>query len=163
MAGTRTAPTVDGSPGYKHVGLKFVDRSGDERTIAIDADGEATDAEIEALAAAAVPASQGSLFEISVEYKYKGARVAGNAEVGQRNSVFDQIIARAKSPSLNLGYSWELPAPVAGLMVGDTDTVNTASTLLTALYTALGAIKAGYGFVSVRYTEKKEINKAQKL
>lgn len=163
MAGTRTAPTVDGTPPYQHVAFKFLDVSGDIRTISGDFDPEMTAAEIETLAATLQVATQASLVRIDVSQVYAGAEIVGNATNLQRDSVFDQIILRAKNPSLNIGYSWELPAPIPAAFVGDTDTVLTTSVPLLNIINALGAGKAGYGFVSMRYTERKEINKAQKI
>lgn len=164
MAGTRTAPTVDlEAASYIHVALTYIDRSGDTRTISDDFDADATAAEIETLVAAAVPMSQASIFEVSVEFKFVGAAISTNAEIGQRNSVFDQIIYRAKKAAGNLAYAWENPAPVAALMVGDTDQPVNPAALNTALFNALGPMKAGYAFKSIRFNEKKEQNKAVKI
>lgn len=163
MAGTRTAPTVDGTPPYIHVAFRFIDASGDIRTISGDFDADMTVVEIEALAAALQVATQASLFGIERTEVYNGAQITGNAENDQRDSVYDQVIMRAKNPSLNIGYSWEVPAPIPAVMVGDTDQVLTTSVPLANIMNALGAGKVGYGFVSLRYSERKELNKAQKI
>lgn len=163
MAGTRTAPTVDGTPPYIHIGFQFVDASGDIRTISGDFDATMTDAEIEALAADLQVVTQANLVRVDVTQVYSGAVTAAGATNLQRSSVFDQVIMRAKNPSLNIGYSWEIPAPITALFVGDTDQVLTTSVPLANVMTALGDGKAGYGFVSLRYTERKEINKAQRI
>lgn len=163
MAGTRTAPTVDGAPAFWHVAFQFIDASGDLRTISGDFDDDMTDAEVESLAVSLQAVTQSNLVRVEKTAVYSGAVTVSGATNLQRSSVFDQVILRAKSPTLNLGYSWEIPAPITALFVGDTDQINTASVPLGAVMTALGAGKAGYGFVSTRYTERKEINKAQRL
>lgn len=163
MAGVRTAPAVDGTPPYQHIAFTFIDASGDIRTISGDFDPEMTAAEIETLAVTLQVVTQASLFKIEVTAVYAGAAIVGNATSDQRSSVYDQVVSRAKNPSLNIGYSWQIPAPITALFVGNTDQVLATSVPLLNTYAALGAGKAGYGFVSVRYTERSEINQAQRL
>lgn len=162
--GTRTAPAINGTPVFKRVSITHIDASGDVRTISTDVAGDATAAEVETLVAAQQALTQASVYQVEIAEVYAGQANTTNATNLQRSSVYDQVIYRAKNPTVNLAYSWEAPAPVLALLIGDSDVPVNPSALNTALFNALGALKAaGYAFKSIRYTERKEINKAIKI
>lgn len=161
---TRTAPTVNGTPARYRVSIGLIDASGDSRTISIDVlAADFTDAKVEALVAAQQAASQASVWNVEVSAVYAGDQDSGNADTGQRNSVYDNVALRAKNASTNIGYDGYVLAPATAVMLGDTDEIDPASTELQNVLTAYLALKAGYTFRSARFTERTEKNAAIKL
>lgn len=156
MAGTRTAPDFAGAATGRVVTMSFVDVSND--VFSIDIGGlptAASDAEVEAIAAAMAAATQSSLYQIKDSFLYRGAKLASNAESGSRDSIKDGINILYRSSSLDTVTIRE-PAPVAALMVGDTDAVDVTATLLLAINTAIEAAVTGYTAESAQFTERRE-------
>jgi hypothetical protein len=157
MAGTRTAPTVNGTPTFKRVSVSYMDVSGDKRSVSYPIGNADTDAEVEALVAALQAGSQATIYRVSVEDVYNSVEDSGNAEAGSRDSVYDNVAVLAKS-SANVSRNFFLPAPDPSIMLGDQDQVDPGSTELGAIFTAYLAVSATFSILSARYTERREIN-----
>lgn len=163
MAGTRTAPTVDGTPTFKQVSISLIDAQGDIRSVSLYAKSAATVAEIEAMVAAQQAITNASIYQVSVSDVYNGARQTSNADDAVVNSVYSNIVYHVKaSPSdSQRGY---VPAPLDALFDAGTDTVDLDNALLgTWFASVLAVVGSSYTGQSVRYTERREINDAQKF
>lgn len=160
----RTAPTVDGSPTYVTISYRWMDASGDVRTDSLNAlAADATNANIEALAAALGAISNGVLYEIAVQQRYVSVADSSSAVDAPKDSVFDAVVVQAKNP---LGDSKRmfLPAPEAGIFIAGTDEIDPADAgLATALASFVNLLPVGYSIVGARYTERREINTQVKI
>jgi len=157
MPGTRTSPTVDGTPAEKAVSISFIDHTGDERSIRLVLPATATDAEIEAQVAATVALSNASNWRVKVEQLYVGAKLASNAVAASYQSVYDNIVVLNKQSTLVTQQSY-IPAPLSGLVLGG-DVVDTGNAdYVTWRDATVALLGAGYAAVSARYTERREKN-----
>jgi len=162
-AGTRTAPTINGTPSYVLASFGFVDLSGDERSVVIQGPAAATSAQWEAIADAYQDATQSSLWRANIQNMYEGDKDPSNAApADQRNSVYDNVTVLWKNTA-RVSRDVFIPAPAPEIMFGDMDEIDPASTELVALFTAILAVSTGFTVRSARYTERKEINKAVKF
>lgn len=159
MPGTRTAgdPTSV-SPTSVRVSYRFIDESGDLRSVSYDTTNSVTDQQIEDVAAALQPASNASLYDIVVSRSYAGDRLASNASSNAYPSVYDNIALGLKNLTFNAQQTAYIPAPVKTL-VPTGDTVDTAASLYTAWRTAVLALLQGsYTVRQARLTERVERN-----
>jgi len=158
MPGTRTAGTVDGTGSFKELSVRWIDSVGDIRSDATIIDAAASDAEIEAVAAALVPTSNASLYAIRVTEVYEGAKSKANALSAVRESLQDNIVFHAKDAG-RVDRRAFFPAPVAGVFVADTETPDEGDALIITLMAAWETVWAGtFAGVSLRFTERREIN-----
>ena len=157
-SGTRTAPTVNGTPSYQLASFALVDASGDQRSVAIQGPAGATSGQWEAIAAALQAASQASLYSANVQMVYEGDKDPGNAVAGSRDSVYDNVTTLLKNTT-RVSRDVFIPAPAPEIMNGDLDEVDPTSTELSDFYTAVLAVSSGFTVRSARYTERREINK----
>lgn len=163
MAGTRTAGTVDGTGSFKEISLRWIDAVGDIRSDATIVDAAASDAQIEAVAAAAAAATNASLYAVRVTEVYEGAKSKANAAAAVRESVSDNIVYHCKDTGRVDRRSF-LPAPLATVFVADTETPDEGDALIIALMAAWDAVWAGtFAGVSLRFTERREINEKVQL
>lgn len=161
MAGTRNAPDATGAATSKLVSFHWIDVSGDVRTDSYRVPVAATAAQIEAMADALQPGSHASLYGITVASEWMAIGDASNAEGGDKSqSVKDQLFFLAKNSNpLIMPQRAYFPAPIAGLFVADSDSLDPTAAETVALLTAfLALIGAGYSIVHGRYTERTEIN-----
>lgn len=160
MAGTRTAPTVDGSGNVRQVSFRLIDVSGDKRAVAVEVGIAVAAGLIEALGAALALATNSSLYAIYDTMQYYSPAVASNADAAEENSVYDNIVLLAKS-NTNESEDLFIPAPIRDLFVGDTDNPDAASPELQAVITAYEAVATGTKtVVAARYTERREKNQS---
>lgn len=160
MPGTRGAPTVNGTPTYKNVALRWIDASGDKRSDSIQVPATATPAQIEAFAAAEQAGANSSLYAVEVSDVYNSTPDKSNALDAVKDSVFDNMVYLAKTAA-NLSKRGFLPSPVASVFAVGTDQPDPTSQVLADIFTAfLALVGAGYTIQSVRYTERREINEA---
>lgn len=160
MPGTRTAPTVNGTPTFINVSLRWIDASGDKRSDAVQVPTAATSAQIEAWAAAQQAAANASLYAVNVENVYNSTPDKSNALDEPKDSVYDNMVYLAKTAT-NLSKRGFLPSPISAVFATGTDQPNPTSPELAAIFTAFLALAgAGYSIQSVRYTERREINEA---
>lgn len=157
----RTAPAVNGTPVTKTATYRFIDRTGDLRAVSVRVLPAATDAQIEALGDALADASYANLYAVEVGFSYGVIPSKSGATAGTRDSVFQNIVILNKTPA-GQAVNVFIPAPLPATMVTDTDQVDVAAALLTAVVAAGNAILSAGGAafepVSVRYSERREIN-----
>lgn len=162
-AGTRTAPTVNGTPSSKILSYSVIDAQGDVRTESFVVPGTATPAQIEALIAAIAADSVASLFEVKVQEVYSGQKGKQNATLDGRESADDKVYITVRDAALRLTRRLYVPAPIAGLFVADSETINTGATLFTDLTTALTPLLGTFLFSTVSFVEHQESNTPQQL
>ena len=156
MPGTRTAPTVDGSPTFKQLSLTFYDYTGDQRTDSYLIDAAATNAQIEAICAAIVPLSNGSLWRIKVGEVYNSIGDSSNAIEEVRENAKDNVVFLMKDLSQN-GMDWFIPAPTNDMFTEGTESINPTYGATATFLTAILAVKAGFDIVSGRFTHRRQI------
>ena len=158
MPGTRTAPDVTGAPSFKELSLRWIDAVGDKRSDSSLIDATATDVEIEAVAAKMVLASNASLYAIRLTEVFEGAVTKANALAAVRESVQDNIVYHAKDTGRVDRRSF-IPSPLAANFVADTETPDDGATTITEMITAWLAVwKGTFASVSLRFSERREIN-----
>lgn len=159
MAGTRTAPTVDGSPSRRDVTFRVIDNRGDKRSFTVITNTtDGTPANIETMAAALAAASRASLYSVDVKDRYLGAPVASNAEDDVFTSADDVIRIFASNDTGTSTRAAEIRAPLGTLVLGG-EVVDTSNGLYTAVRAAfLGMIASTFSAISVRFTERREKN-----
>lgn len=160
MAGTRTAPVVDGTPPFQRASYRFIDASEDIRSIAIQFPAGTTAAQIEAIGNQLQALSNASLFAVEVTASYASQPDVSEADAVVHMSVYDNVVVLFKDDT-NRSYDVFVPAPTAELQPTDTDTP--VGTELTALILAVtSALEQGTTLdvqaVSARFTERREKN-----
>lgn len=158
MAGTRTAPTVNGTPTYVNVSVKFVDSRGDKRSVSFRSDPAILPATVEALVVALQAATNASIYAVGVTEVYGSNALASNGADAVFESLFDNIAINFKDTSIGKQQTTYIPAPL-GVLVGEGDVVDTANALYTAVRDAYDAsLDTGYAPVTARFTERREKN-----
>lgn len=159
MPGTRTAPTVDGSPSYINASFVWYDYTGDQRTDTYQFDGDSTNAEIEALAAALQAASNATLWRIKKSDTYNSVGDPSNALEEVWENAKDNIVLLAKNAANN-SQDFYIPSPINDMFIEGTESIDPTDTTLNAVLTAIAPMQAGYGFVSARFTHRRQIGTA---
>lgn len=160
MPGTRTAPTVDGTPPFQYASYQFIDSTEDVRSVGVQLPPGATAAQIEAIGVQLQALSNASLFKITVQAVYGSTPDVGNALAAVHISVYDNVVVLFKD-QLNHSQDIFVVAPIADLQPTDSDTPVPAE--LTALILAVtNGLEQGttddWQAVSARYTERREKN-----
>lgn len=156
MAGTRTAPTVDGSPNKVILSLSVIDASGDKYSDSLLLTSVPLDADIEALVAAYQAVTQASVYRVNVQVQYEGDIDADNAETDQRNSVKDGINLLFKDLTTFQTQTPRVVAPIPEVMQGNQDIpLLTYAAMITYIAEA-GDILTAYALQSAQYTERRE-------
>lgn len=160
MPGTRTAPTVDGTPPYQTASYQFIDSSEDVRSVSIQFPPGTTAAQIEAVAAQLQLLTNASLFKVDVRAVYGSTPDVGNALAEVHMSVYDNVVVLFKD-QLNHSQDIFVVAPITDLQPTDSDTpVGTELLALTLAVTA--GLEQGttddWQAVSARFTERREKN-----
>lgn len=154
----RTAPTVNGTPASYLVSIKWIDSSGDKRSdsfrlLAADY----VDAEIESLVSELGARSNANLYAVGVEAEYAAVPSSGSAVDATRESVYQNIVIHLKnSAGDSRRVYW--PAPEAIHFVAGSDNVDVEMLNVQNIIGYAEAIFTGYTAISVRYTERSEIN-----
>lgn len=163
MPGSRTAPDVAASATFIEISLRWIDAIGDVRSDTSLVDATATDAEIEAVAVKMQAGSNSSLWEVKVSEVYEGAKSKGNALAAVRESLQTNVVYHAKNTA-RVDRRAYLPSPIAAVFVTDTETPDTTNSVFTELFTAWLAVwKGTFASVSLRLTERREINERQQI
>lgn len=160
MAGTRTAPTVDGTPPFQTASYSFIDASEDIRSVSIQLPPGSTAAQIEAIGNQLQLLSNASLYKVEVKAVYGSTPDVGNADAVVHMSVYDNVVVLFKD-QLNHSQDIFVLAPITDLQPTDSDTPD--GTELLALGIAVtNALEQGttddWQAVSARYTERREKN-----
>lgn len=162
MPGTRTAPTVSGTPAFKRVSLQYIDAHGKPRSISdIFTTALATPANIEAWAAANSDISNASLYAITVTDTYAGAKDASNALDAVQVSVKDVLVASAYDPAdptdTRAAY---LLAPEDSLFIAGTTDIDPTNVDYAALLTAYLTLLGGtYGITGATFNQNSQRGK----
>lgn len=160
MPGTRTAPTVDGTPPFQRASYSLIDASEDVRTISIQLPVGATAAQIEAIGTQLQDLTNASLFQIEVNQVYGSQPDPGNALEAVHLSVFDNVVLLLKD-QLNHSQNFFVPAPVTDLQPADSDTPVVSEILALGIALTAGLEQGttdDWQLVSLRYTERREKN-----
>lgn len=153
------APDVSvAAASYRMLVMRFIDISGDKIAHSLQVAPTVTLAQAQALGAAVGAASNASLYEVRIEDVWASVPAATNAiDATKSNSVFDHIIAQYKN-AVNQGTRVYVPAPVDAAFQADTDSVDPADALITALKSAIDAVISTYTAIGYRYNETSEVN-----
>lgn len=156
MPGTRTAPTVNGTPSYVVISATMYDYTGDQRTESYQVDADTTDAEIEAWVAALQPLTNGTIWKVEKREVYNSVGDSQNAIEEVWENIKDNVVLLAKDPANN-SQDWYIPAPINEMFLETTETIDQNYAPLAPLLASILAMKAGYGFVSGRFTHRRQI------
>lgn len=159
---SKEAPAATGAVTYYHVAYRFIDASGDRRTISGDVlTADYSAAKAEALATTLGAASNASLYETNVKQVWASVPDKDNATNAPKDSVFDNIAILLKNTT-NQSVNWFIPAPDDALLVGAgaADEIDPDSVALGDVLADILDLYSGYSVVSARYTERREINQA---
>jgi len=161
MPGTRTAPTVNGTPSRTVVSFSFFDQDDGQTTISFPIDPASTDAEIEALADTAQAISNASEFEVSVTQTYLGVGLASNALADDYVSVKDAIRLSSRSADGNAYIRGYVPSPL-GTLVGSGGSIVVTDSAYIAWRDAFQALlPSGYALINVGFVQNVARNKGQ--
>lgn len=165
MAGTRTAPAVhDGTAetaGTKYVTtLSLVDKSGDTFSESIVTTNAPSAANIEAWAAAYQNGSNASVYQVSLQKFWKGAKSTSNAVAAERNSVKDGINVNFEDVTALKSYTGRLIAPVDTTMSANADiptpTTGPLGALINAYGLILNTVSGAFVATTAQFTERRE-------
>lgn len=161
MPGTRTAPTVNGTPSYKQVSISTIDAQTDEVSNALIADPAVTDAQIETLVDETQQRSNASLWCVKVTDVYAGAKLSSNALAAVFANAQDNIRYSIKQSPTSRQYAY-IPAPLAAMLIAGTENPDTAA--LSAWFGAVLAVAGGsWSGLNVGFVEHKDRNQATKF
>jgi len=154
----RTAPTVDGSPQFKEVSVSWIDYSGQVRTDTVIADAASTDVQIEAYAAALVPTSNASMWQVSVADVYSSTPSQSNADEEVWEDVKANIVLLWKNPATKATVNTFIPSPANALFVDGTENIDINNAEFNTAYLATQALMlTGYNGVSARFSKRRDI------
>jgi len=156
MAGTRTAPTVDGSPTFQTVSVTVYDYTGEQRTDSYQIEADATSAEIEAFVAGLQACSNATIWKVKVGQVYNSVGDPSNADEVVWEEASSNIVLLEKDDTNN-SQDWYVPAPLNDLFLEGTENIDPSNVTLGALMTAILALKDGFSFVSARFTSRRDI------
>ena len=156
MAGTRTAPTVDGTPDFITVSVTMYDYTGDQRTDSYQLDADSSNAEIEAFVAALQASTNGTIWRVAVSNIYNSVGDSSNANEVVWENAADNVVLLAKT-AMNAAEDFYIPAPDNALFIDGTENIDPANTELVALLASILPMRAGYSFVSARFTHRRQI------
>lgn len=158
------AGVVDATPTRKILHFQYIDSEGKLRTDSYDLPLDATDAEINALAAAVGATSNASLWNVGYTNWFNTAVASkSDADNNTNDSVMDNVVILMKNTA-NLSFDFFIPANLeSATMVTDTENPDPTLVEMIAVTDALVAIWGGYSPVSMRMSERRKINKAVKL
>ena len=157
----RTGPTVGGTPTYVVVSYKWIDANGTiDTTSYISTRARATDGNIEAMAVALGAASNANLYAVELSEVYSAATPSSaSATEAPRESVKDVIDTLVRDSVSRKTQEVLIPAPLDAIFVTDTNVVDPSNALYQAVNTAADALLIStYGFISVRFSERKGTN-----
>jgi hypothetical protein len=165
MPGTRSAPTIDGSPDFLLVQFRWMDYVGDKYAMSLTCSGTtATPAEIEALAVAFQAASNATLYEVNVTQQYSSIPLKSNALEEVWNDAEDVVVIHYKNPTTRADAYANFPAPLDDIFIEGTEQVDTADALFTAILAAVSAVlPTGFNPATVRFSKHREINQAEPI
>lgn len=161
MAGTRTAPTVDGTPLFKLVSFGWMDYTGDRWSGMIPFAPDATAVEIEAVANVLQAASNATLHTVQVTDDYSSVPLKSQASEAVWENVKDQVVIHYKNPTTRADFRINIPSPGNLMFIEGTDDIDTADVLFTNITAAFAAgAPAGFVPVTVRFSKHRDVNQS---
>lgn len=161
----RSVPAIDGTPDFTRVSMTFTDFTGDQRSVSALGGPAVSAAQIEAAVDAMAEYSNAVLWRVEVTGVYEGSSSKTQASDETYPSVYDNVVVLFRNGTTRQTQNMFVPAPVQLLFVPGTDNPNVDPTsdlsVLTALWEAMIG-SASYNAISARFTERREINQAQK-
>lgn len=158
MAGTATAPPVNGTPTTVEVSLHWVDDNNKRYSDNILVDPATVDADIEAYAQAAQAGSNASLWQVSINTQYSGVALASQADSAVHESVADKVRLQTKQLSSGAYNPAYIPAPVE-ILVAENNEVDISQVLYTTWRDAVQAIlPTGFALLNVGFTQNTQRN-----
>lgn len=154
--GTRTAPTVDGSPTWLNISVSWIDHTGDVRTDTVQVDADATDAEIEAYVAGLQTLSNASEYRVIVGQVYNSTKDKTQALEVVWENVSDNIVVLQKT-SVNVAQDFYVPSPIEALFVAGTENINPAYADFVTWLATIVPMRAAYSAISARFTHRRQI------
>lgn len=154
--GTRTAPTIDGSPTWLNVSVSVIDYTGDIRTDTYQVDDDSSNAEIEAFVAGIVTLSNSSVYRVSVGQVYNSSANKSDALEVVWENVADNVVVLQKT-STNTSQDFYIPAPINALFTDGTENINPAYADFVTWLATITPIRAGYSQISARFTHRRHI------
>lgn len=156
MAGTRTAPVVNGTPPKVLVSLSVIDSSGDKYSDALVLTAVPLDVDIEAYVAAYQAVTQASVYAVNVTLAYEGDADPDNATTDQRNSAKDGINLLWRDFSTLNSQTTRVVAPITDVMQGNQDIPLLSFLAMTTYIAETGDLLTAYALQSAQYTERRE-------
>lgn len=159
----RTAPTVNGTPAAYLISLKWIDSSGDKRADAFRLlAADYVVAEIEALVAELAARSNANLYAVYVTALYYASPTPSAAVAASRQSVYSNAVIHLKNAA---GDSKRIfwPAPEEVYFVTGTDNIDLEEASVQDIIGYCEAIFTDYTAISMRYTERSEINEKEAI
>ena len=153
---TRTAPAFTAAANDRQISLGLIDASGDKWAENMRVPVAATEASIEAWAAAYQAATQASLYMITDNIIRIGDADPDNADTDQRNSGAQGINLQFKNLTTHLTQPTRVIAPIEAVMQGNQDIPLLSSTELAAVITTELAVLTGFTFQRAQYTDRRE-------
>lgn len=156
MPGTRTAPTVNGTPQFKIVSLTWYDWTGEQRTDSYQFDAGSTVAQIEAFVAAEQALSNATLWRVQVRDTYNSVGDPGNALEEVWEEVSSNLVFLAKD-AMNNAMDVFVPSPINDAFIENTENIDPTYAAIATLLASILAMKSGYSIVSGRFTSRRDI------
>lgn len=153
---TRTAPTVNGTPTFKRVSVTVYDYTGEQRTDTYQMDADTTAAEVEAFVAALQSVTNATVWRVQLADVYNSVGDPSNADEAVWEEASSNLVLLAKDATNN-AMDWFVPAPVDDMFLEGTENIDPSNVALGALLTAILALRAGFSFVSARFTSRRDI------
>lgn len=178
-AGTRTAPDVTTTATSKHIGVHFIDISGDTWSESHIIPAAATNAQIEAYLDALQAATGASIYKVEVSQMFGTDALADSTNASNDDlksaSVFDKVGVTLKHTTdpEKKNKIVTIPAPIAEIMSRNPDTPpydfvsdvidGSSAELAAVMGTALTMFGAGWAIAWARYVEKVEVNERVRI
>jgi len=158
------AGAVDATPTRKILHLQFIDSEGKPRTDSYDVPNDVTDAEMNALTLALGATTNASLWNVGYTNWFStGVPLKADADDLTNDSVYDNIVFLLKNAT-NDSFDFFIPANLETVtMIAGTENPDPTTTEMLALIAAIEAIWGGYSAFSVRFSERKNVNRAVKI
>lgn len=150
MPGTRSAPTVNGTPTKRVLSVSFYDADEGDTTVTFQIAAAATDADIEAYVAAAQAGTNSSIYDVSITESYQGIGLASNALADDYVSVKDNVRFSNKNVATGAYIRAYLPAPLGGMVhnkqvvIADTAYIAWRDAVIDILPSGFAALNAGF-------------------
>ena len=156
MPGTRTAPTVDGCPTFKKLSITLYDYTGEQRTDSYKIDADSTAVEIEAFVDALQAVTNGTIWRVVVGEVYNSVGDPSNALEDVWEESTANLVLLAKDTNDN-SENFFIPAPINAMFNEGTEDIDPTDVALGAVLSAILPMKAGFSFVSARFTSRRDI------